>query len=192
MYKVRKRNGKVVAFDIKKIASAMTKAFEAEQVKYNENVIDFLAIKVTADFQDKIKDDIIDIEDVQDSVESVLSKAGYTSVAKAYILYRKLREKQRAIESTLLDYKEVVNSYVNITDWRVKENASVSYSIGGLILNNSGAITANYWLSEVYDKEISDAHRNADIHIHDLSMLTGYCAGWSLKQLLETGIGGFR
>ena len=191
MYKVRKRNGKVVAFDIKKIANVITKAFEAEQVKHDENVIDFLAVKVTADFQDKIKDDIIDIEDIQDSVEAVLSKAGYASVAKAYILYRKLHEKQREIESTLLDYKEVINSYVNVTDWRVKENASVSYSIGGLILNNSGALTANYWLSEVYDKEIGDAHRNADIHIHDLSMLTGYCAGWSLKQLLETGIGGF-
>ena len=191
MYRVRKRDGKIIKFDISKISEAMVKAFEAEKIKYDENVIDFLALKVTSDFQDKIKDNIINVEDIQDSVEEVLAKAGYAAAAKAYILYRKLHEKQRAIESTILDYKEVINSYINVTDWRVKENASVSYSVGGLILNNSGAITANYWLTEVYDKEIADAHRNADLHIHDLSMLTGYCAGWSLKQLIESGISGF-
>jgi len=191
MYKVRNREGKIISFDIKRISDAMIKAFEAEEVKYDDDVVDFLALKVTADFQEKIKDNIIDVEDIQDSVERVLAKAGYAEVAKAYILYRKLHEKQRAMQSTILDYKEVVNSYINVTDWRVKENASITYSIGGLILSNSGAITANYWLSEVYDKEIADAHRNADIHLHDLSMLTGYCAGWSLKQLIEEGIGGF-
>ena len=191
MYKVRKRDGKIIPFEIKRIAEAMSRAFEAEEVKFDENVIDFLALKVTADFQDKIKDNIVSVEDIQDSVERVLSNAGYANVAKAYILYRKLHEKQRALQSTVLDYKDVINSYVNVTDWRVKENASITYSIGGLILSNSGAITANYWLSEVYDKEIADAHRNCDMHIHDLSMLTGYCAGWSLKQLLQEGIGGF-
>ncbi len=190
MYKVRKRDGKVVGFDITRISNAMKKAFEAEGTKYDENVIDFLALKVTSDFESKIEDDIIGVEDIQDSVESVLSKAGYTNVAKAYILYRKIQENQRAIKSTALDYADVVNRYVNVTDWRVKENSTVTYSVGGLILSNSGAITANYWLSEVYDKEISDAHRNGDIHIHDLSMLTGYCAGWSLKQLIEEGLGG--
>lgn len=190
MYKVRKREGKIVAFDIEKIKNAMIKAFEAEDKKYDENVIDFLALKVTSDFEPKIKDNIIDIEDIQDSVEKVLSNAGYTDVAKAYILYRKWREKQRSVKSTILDYKNVVNSYVNVTDWRVKENSTVTYSVGGLILSNSGAITANYWLSEVYDQEIADAHRNCEIHIHDLSMLTGYCAGWSLKQLIQEGLGG--
>ena len=190
MYKVRKRNGKIVPFDIKKIGAAITKAFDAENKSYDENVIDFLSLKVTADFENKVKDDIIDVEDIQDSVETVLSQAGYASVAKAYILYRKLHEKQRAMQSTILDYKDVVNSYINVTDWRVKENSTVTYSVGGLILSNSGAITANYWLSEVYDKEISDAHRNCDIHLHDLSMLTGYCAGWSLKQLIQEGLGG--
>lgn len=190
MYKVRKRDGKIVSFDIKKIGGAITKAFEAEDKNYDENVIDFLSLKVTADFEDKIKDDIIDVEDIQDSVEKVLSQAGYADVAKAYILYRKLHEKQRAMQSTILDYKDVVNSYINVTDWRVKENSTVTYSVGGLILSNSGAITANYWLSEVYDKEIADAHRNCDIHLHDLSMLTGYCAGWSLKQLIQEGLGG--
>ena len=191
MYKVRKRDGKIINFDISKISDAMIKAFEAEVVNYDSNVVDFLALKVTADFQPKINDDIINVEDIQDSVEVVLSKAGYAEVAKAYILYRKLHEKQRMMASAILDCKEVIDSYVNVTDWRVKENASISYSIGGLILNNSGAITANYWLNEVYDKEIADAHRNCDLHIHDLSMLTGYCAGWSLRQLLELGIGGF-
>ena len=111
-------------------------------------------------------------------------------VAKAYILYRKQREKVRNMKSTILDYKEIVNSYVKVEDWRVKENSTVTYSVGGLILSNSGAVTANYWLSEIYDNEIADAHRNADIHIHDLSMLTGYCAGWSLKQLIQEGLGG--
>lgn len=191
MYKVRKRDGKIVSFNIAKITDAMIKAFEAEEVKSDGDVIDFLALKVTAEFQEKIKDNIINVEDIQDSVERVLAKAGYADVAKAYIIYRRLHDQQRSIATTFLNYKDVVNGYVNVTDWRVKENASVSYSIGGLILSNSGAITANYWLSEVYDKEIADAHRGADMHIHDLSMLTGYCAGWSLKQLLELGIGGF-
>ncbi len=190
MYKVRKREGKIVAFDIKKITDAITKAFEAEGKKYDEGVIDFLALKVTADFESKIQDNIINVEDIQDSVESVLIKAGYAEVAKAYILYRRLHDKMRNMKSTVLDYKEVVNSYINVTDWRVKENSTVTYSVGGLILGNSGAITANYWLSEVYDDEIAEAHRKCDLHLHDLSMLTGYCAGWSLKQLIQEGLGG--
>jgi anaerobic ribonucleoside-triphosphate reductase len=190
MYKVRKRDGKVVDFDINKISNAMIKAFDAEGTNYDEGIIDFLALKVTADFVSKVKDNIINVEDIQDSVETVLIKADYADVAKAYILYRKLHEKQRAMESTLLDYKNVVNSYINVTDWRVKENSTVTYSIGGLILSNSGAITANYWLSEVYDEDIANAHRNCDLHLHDLSMLSGYCAGWSLKQLIKEGLGG--
>ncbi|NLA33468.1 MAG: ribonucleoside triphosphate reductase [Tenericutes bacterium] len=190
MYKVRKREGKIVNFDLIKITEAMKKAFEAEKVNYTDEIIDFLALKVTADFEPKVVDNIIKVEDIQDSVEIVLSKAGYIEVAKAYILYRKLHEKMRNMQSTILDYKDVVNSYVNVTDWRVKENSTVTYSVGGLILSNSGAITANYWLSEVYDENIANAHRGADIHIHDLSMLTGYCAGWSLKQLIMEGLGG--
>ena len=190
MYKVRKRDGKIVKFDIEKIKDAITKAFEAEKVNYDESVIDFISLKVTADFAEKVKDNIIDVETIQDSVEKVLSNAGYTEVSKAYILYRKLHEKQREISNTILDYKQVVNSYINVTDWRVKENSTVTYSVGGLILSNSGAITANYWLSEVYDEEIANAHKNCDFHIHDLSMLTGYCAGWSLKQLIQEGLGG--
>ncbi len=190
MYSVLKRNGKVVDFNLDKITQAITLAFDAQQRDYNPNIIDFLALKVTADFEPKIKEHRIAVEDIQDSVENVLVQAGYSDVAKAYILYRRQHEKLRDINTTLLDYKEIVDNYVNVNDWRVKENSTVTYSVGGLILNNSGAITANYWLSEVYDDEISNAHRNADIHIHDLSMLTGYCAGWSLKQLIKEGLGG--
>ena len=190
MYKVVKRDGMITEFDISKISLAITKAFEAQQKQYHSSVIDMLALRVTADFESKIKDDLIQVEDIQDSVESILIQSGYSDVAKAYILYRKQREKIRNMKSTILDYKELVDSYVKATDWRVKENSTVTYSVGGLILNNSGAITANYWLSEIYDEEIANAHRSGDIHLHDLSMLTGYCAGWSLKQLILEGLGG--
>ena len=190
MYQVIKRDGKVVDFNISKISNAIVLAFKACEKQYNQDVIDFLALKVTADFEPKIKDGKIAVEDIQDSVESVLIKAGYDSVAKSYILYRKQREKIRNLNQTAVNYKEVVDNYLQINDWRVKENSTVTYSVGGLILSNSGAITANYWLSEIYDQEIADAHRNCDIHLHDLSMLTGYCAGWSLKQLIKEGLGG--
>ena len=190
MYQVLKRDGKVTDFRLDKISEAIKLAFEAQEKQYHPSIIDFLALKVTADFEPKIKEGLIAVEDIQDSVESTLVQAGYADVAKAYILYRKQREKMRNMTSTILDYKDIVDSYVKNTDWRVKENSTVTYSVGGLILSNSGAITANYWLSEIYDDEIANAHRNADIHIHDLSMLTGYCAGWSLKQLIQEGLGG--
>ena len=190
MYQVMKRDGKLAEFDITKIADAIEKAFEAQNKPYNRSTVDFIALRVTADFEDKIHDGVIDVEAIQDSVEHVLGEAGYADVAKAYILYRKNREKIRNMRSTILDYKEIVDNYVKVTDWRVKENSTVTYSVGGLILSNSGAITANYWLSEIYDEEIAKAHKNADIHLHDLSMLTGYCAGWSLRQLIEEGLGG--
>ncbi|MFQ6861505.1 MAG: ribonucleoside triphosphate reductase [Beduini sp.] len=190
MYKVIKRDGKVANFDLTKISSAIAKAFEALERQYEPSIIELLALRVTADFEPKISDGHVHVEAIQDSVETVLSESGYGDVAKAYILYRKQREKIRNMKATILDYKELVDSYVKSTDWRVKENSTVTYSVGGLILNNSGAITANYWLSEIYDEEIGNAHRNGDIHIHDLSMLTGYCAGWSLRQLISEGLGG--
>lgn len=190
VYRVAKRDGKIANFDLSKIREAIRKAFEAKEKEYNQDIIDLLALKVTADFEPKIKDGKVSVEDIQDSVESILIKAGYADVAKGYILYRKQREKIRNLNSTLLDYKEIVDSYVKVKDWRVKENSTVTYSVGGLILSNSGVITANYWLSEIYDEEIGNAHKNADLHIHDLSMLTGYCAGWSLKQLILEGLGG--
>lgn len=190
MIKVVKRDGEVAEFNLGKISNAISKAFNATQKLYNDDIINLLSLRVTSDFQKKVTDDTISVEDVQDSVEHVLEQTGYTDVAKAYILYRKNREKIRNMKSTILDYKEIVNSYVKEEDWRVKENSTVTYSVGGLILHNSGSITANYWLSEIYDEEVASAHRNADIHIHDLSMLTGYCAGWSLKQLIKEGLGG--
>ena len=190
MFQVEKRDGTIAEFQMKKITDAIGKAFGAKDMQFSDDMLQMLALRVTADFQSKIKDGKISVEAIQDSVENVLIQCGYAEVAKAYILYRKQREKIRNMKSTIVDYKEIVDSYVKVEDWRVKENSTVTYSVGGLILSNSGAITANYWLSEIYDDEIAEAHRNADIHIHDLSMLTGYCAGWSLKQLIKEGLGG--
>lgn len=190
LFQVKKRDGLLMPFDLSKIGNVISKAFDATDIKYNDDILSLLNLRVSSDFQPKIKNDVIDVEDIQDSVEKVLEDAGYHKTAKAYILYRKQREKLRNMKSTIIDYKEIVDSYVKVEDWRVKENSTVTYSVGGLILSNSGAITANYWLSEIYDEEIGNAHRNADIHIHDLSMLTGYCAGWSLKQLIREGLGG--
>ena len=190
MYRVKKRDGKIVRFDIKKISEAMEKAFDSVDRESCDSILDMLALKVCADFEDKIHDGIIEVENIQDSVEKVLSDNGFADVAKSYILYRKERERLRNVKNTVIDYKKVVDNYLKVEDWRVKENSTVTYSIGGLILSEAGSITANYWLSEVYDEEISNAHRQADIHIHDLSMLSGYCAGWSLKQLIEEGLGG--
>ena len=189
MYSVVKRDGQIVDFDVTKISSAITKAFEALHKNYHPSIINMLALQVTADFDPKIKDDRISVESIQDSVEKVLSDSGYADVAKAYILYRKQREQIRNVNSSLLNYKDLVDNYLHVNDWRVKENSTVTYSVGGLILSNSGAITANYWLNEIYDKEVADAHKSAAMHIHDLSMLTGYCAGWSLKQLIQQGLG---
>ncbi|MBR3084072.1 MAG: ribonucleoside triphosphate reductase, partial [Oscillospiraceae bacterium] len=190
MYQVLKRDGAVVEFEIGKISAAITKAFVALQKEFHPSVIDMIALRVTADFESKVKDGLISVEDIQDSAEKVLSEAGYADVSKAYILYRKQREKVRNVNSALLNYQELVDNYLQINDWRVKENSTVTYSVGGLILSNSGAITANYWLSEIYDPEVAEAHRSGAIHLHDLSMLTGYCAGWSLRQLIQEGLGG--
>ena len=190
MLEVIKRDGAIAEFQLERISDVIKRAFDATKMLYNTDIINLLSLRVTSDFQSKIEDGKIHVEDVQDSVEHVLEQAGYTAAAKAFILYRKNREKIRNMKSTILDYKEIVDSYVREEDWRVKENSTVTYSVGGLILHNSGSITANYWLSEIYDAEIANAHRNADIHIHDLSMLTGYCAGWSLKQLIKEGLGG--
>ena len=190
MYQVVKRDGTVVEFSISKISAAITKAFEALNKPYHPSVIELISLHVTADYENKITDGKITVEAIQDSVEKVLSQSGYADVAKAYILYRKQREKVRNINSALVNYKDLVDGYLKVNSWRVKENSTVTYSVGGLILSNSGAITANYWLSEVYDDEVAEAHRKAEIHLHDLSMLTGYCAGWSLKQLIQEGLGG--
>ena len=190
MLSVKKRDGAIQQFDVKKIEAAIEKAFAAEHKFTNPDIIEMLALRVTAEFTKKIKNDVVDIEDIQDAVEVVLIQAGYVDVAKCYILYRQKQTEIRNLKATNIDYKKVIDNYIKVSDWRVKENSTVTYSVGGLILSNSGAVTANYWLSEIYDPEIAEAHRNADIHIHDLSMFTGYCAGWSLKQLIQEGLGG--
>lgn len=190
MLRVKKRNGNIVNFDITKIEDAIEAAFKDVNKEYSKDIIQLLALRVTSNFMSKTKDGIVTVEDIQDSVEVVLIQASYEDVAKQYILYRKQHENIRQAKDTLVNYKDIVDNYLKINDWRVKENSTVTYSVGGLILSNSGAITANYWLSEVYDEEIANAHKNCDMHIHDLSMLTGYCAGWSLKQLLREGLGG--
>ena len=150
MFQVIKRDGEVADFTLTKINDAIVKAFNATNMQYNNDIVDLLALRVTADFQDKVRDNAVHVEDIQDSVEKILEQAGYAEAAKAFILYRKQREKMREMTSTILDYKDVVNSYVKVEDWRVKENSTVTYSVGGLILSNSGAVTANYWLSEIY------------------------------------------
>ena len=190
MIQVRKRDESLQDFSIEKIESVIERAFVAQHKFFNKDILEMLALRVVADFNSKIKDSIIDVEDIQDSVEVTLIQAGYIDVAKSYMEYRKQHANLRNIKSNSINYKNVIDNYLKINDWRVKENSTVTYSVGGLILSNSGAVTANYWLSEIYDQEIADAHRNADIHIHDLSMLTGYCAGWSLKQLIQEGLGG--
>ncbi len=181
---IKKRDGRLQKYDPTKIALAINKAFDG--TKDTESLI--YAVEITQNLSKKF-DKIVEIEAVQDEVERYLMQVDQ-DVAKKYILYRKDRERIRNVKSTVFNYKKTVEDYLNIEDWRVKENSTVNYSLGGLILNNSGAITANYWLSEVYDEEIGNAHRNADIHIHDLSMLSAYCAGWDLEKVIKEGVGG--
>jgi ribonucleoside-triphosphate reductase len=202
---IKKRSGQVESFDSEKIAKAIEKALLAtnelaDKASSQENYSDDMVAKtaniimqlVLIEIEIRLTkgSDFPSVEDVQDIVEEMLMKSGLYKTAKSYIVYRKQREKIRNMNNTLLDYKDTVNSYVNLSDWRVKENSTVTYSVGGLILSNSGAITANYWLSEIYDEEVGAAHKDGTMHIHDLSMLTGYCAGWSLKQLIYEGLGG--
>lgn len=190
MYKVKKRDGKKAEFDIQKITGALRKAFEGSHRQYTDDIIDMLALRVTGDFEPRIMDGCIDVEDIQDSAEKVLSECGYSDVAKAYILYRKQRENIRNIDKSNVDYRHIVDSYLNSVSWRNTSGGTTGYSVGGLILSNSGAVTGNYWLSEIYDSEISEAHRNGDLYIHDLDMLTGHSTGWSLLRLIENGLQG--
>lgn len=191
-YQVQKRDGKNVDFKLEKISRVIKLAFDACNKNYNDSIIDLLTLKVTADFESKIKENLISVEDIQDSVETVLSKAGYEDVAKEYILYRNHHKKIRDIEKTKIDCIDIANQYLDQSDWRVKENSTVNYCVGGLILNQSGAMTSNYWLNEIYDKPIADAHRNCDMHIHDLCMLSPYCCGHDLKQLILEGLSGVK
>lgn len=184
-----KRTGEVVPFDHNKVSAVIKKAFDANQIEVTDDILTVMTFNAIAEAQKVMKTTgkPLHVEMMQDSVEKTLMKYGFTDIAKAYILYRKERAK---IRNTKLDVSKVVEGYVKRDDWRVKENSTVNYSVGGFILSNSGAITANYWLDHYYDEEIADAHRNCDIHIHDLSFLGPYCAGWSLKQLILEGLGG--
>lgn len=183
---VIKRNGDKVDFDLSKISDAISKAFVACNKEVNEDIVNLLALRAVSKLNTNVP---LKVEDIQDAVEESLSESGFHNIAKAYILYRQSHSDNRD-GKTVINYKKVVEGYVDDIDWRVKENSTVSYSLGGLILNSSGAVTANYWLTEVYDKEIAEAHKDGAMHIHDLSMLSGYCAGWSLKQLIKEGIHG--
>lgn len=190
MDRVIKRDGTLVEFNQMKIEDAIKKAFIAQGKPLpGPNVFKRIMLLIIKDIESKEHDDAVHIEDIQDSVEKTLCETGYYEIGKAFWVYRRQHDNLRNLKNASLNYQKVVDDYLKVNDWRVKENATVTYSVGGLILSNSGAITANYWLSEVYDKEIADAHRNCDMHIHDLSMLTGYCAGWSLRQLIEEGLG---
>ena len=188
--KIVKRNGEVVDFDIEKIANAIKQAGEAttpfseeELLRLTNTVAKFLNHKYNGE-------QAVFIEKVQDVIEQALIDSNYYETAKAYIIYREKRAQTRDAEKIKIDVEKSITEYLDQLDWRVNENANQGYSLGGMILNISGKVVANYWLSYIYPKEIGDAHRNGDYHIHDLSMLSGYCAGWSLRALLEEGFNG--
>lgn len=201
---VVKRSGEVKPYDRSKIKNAISKAFAAVQKSKRQSggEIDEVNDKKIEDITSRVEEMIADmmnfrheksipaIEEIQDLVENALIEAKETAVAKAYILYRAKHDAMRDAKKLMLDIDETMDGYLKQSDWRVNENANVNYSLGGLILHNSGSITANYWLKNIYSPEIADAHRNADFHLHDLSMFSGYCAGWSLRQLIKEGLGG--
>ena len=188
--KVIKRDNEIVPFEKMKIVHAIYQAFRATGEE-NERLANDIADRVVARLEARYHGRTIPaVEEIQDVVENALMEEGHHQVAKAYILYREQRTLKRGGSEKTLDVAKVMEEYLGQADWRVKENSSVNYSIGGLILHNSGTITANYWLNNVYPQEVSDAHRNGDVHLHDLSMFSGYCAGWSLRQLLHEGFGG--
>ena len=188
MIEVEKRDGSIVTFDSSKIFSAISKAFDSLGMEKDDAIINLLVLRATADFQSKVKDNRISVEMIQDSVEKTLSESGYYPVAKTYILYRKQRENVRKIQSTASEYIHLVNSYLDNNLPLEDENSLATFSVGGLILSNSGMITSNYWLSEVYDTQITNAHKNGDFYIHNIHMLTGGSAGWSLEQLILKGL----
>ncbi len=189
IFKVQKRTGEIVDFDFNKIKKAVFTAAK-EAGGQDDQLATILTTKVVnqldSDFQDKIPS----VEEIQDIVERILIKEGYATTAKAYILYRDRRSQSRADKNVVVNVENTISEYLNKLDWRVNANSNQGYSLGGMILNTSGKVTANYWLSHIYPTEVGDAHRNGDYHIHDLDMFSGYCAGWSLRALLEEGFNG--
>ena len=191
---VVKRSGEIADYDRSKIETAISKAIEAVEKKKDPDRASALTDKVEEKLRLQLAGarahSIPAIEEIQDIVESVLIEANEVEVAKAYILYRARHEAVRDAKNLMVDINKTMDGYLGQSDWRVNENANVNFSLGGLILHNSGTITANYWLNNIYSKEIAEAHKTAAFHIHDLSMFSGYCAGWSLRQLIAEGLGG--
>ena len=186
---VKKRDGSIVLFNKDKITNAIFRAATAVGGK-DKDMARELADQVDFKVNEKFKEDIPSVEDVQDIIEDVLIDNQHSQTAKAYIRYRQRRKEVRDAKKTILDVDKTMQEYLGRLDWRVNENSNVGFSLGGLILYVSGKITANYWLNNIYPPEVKEAHINGDFHIHDLSMFSGYCAGWSLKQLLMEGFGG--
>jgi ribonucleoside-triphosphate reductase len=188
--KVKKRNGTIVDYDRTKITQAVANAMRASSTPVEEVVLNAIADDVQLALKDGFRDSIPHVEDIQDLVEKTLIRFDYEDTAKCYILYREQRRMVREHQSVTVDVGKTIDEYLQKLDWRVQANSNQGYSLGGLILNSAGKITANYWLSHIYPSAVGDAHRNADIHIHDLDMFSGYCAGWSLRALLEEGFNG--
>ena len=189
VHKIKKRNGTIVDFDISKIEKAVEKAGRASNPKKPLDA-KMIAKDVNKEINKKYKDEIPTVEQVQDTVEECLISNNYPRVAKDYILYRQKRSELRDDQNVMVDVEKTMGEYLDQLDWRVNANSNQGYSLGGMILNTAGKVTANYWLSHIYPKAVGEAHRNADIHIHDLDMFSGYCAGWSLRALLEEGFNG--
>ncbi|MEE1058279.1 MAG: ribonucleoside triphosphate reductase [Treponema sp.] len=191
---VVKRSGEIAPYDRKKIESAIGKAIHAVEKNLDPNraasLTDLVEERLRLQMAGNRAHSIPAIEEIQDIVESVLIENKEVEIAKAYILYRARHEAVRDTKNLMLDINKTMDGYLAQSDWRVNENANVNFSLGGLILHNSGTITANYWLNNIYSKEVADAHKHASFHIHDLSMFSGYCAGWSLRQLIQEGLGG--
>jgi len=191
---VVKRSGEVAPYDRKKIETAIGKAIQAVEKHLDPDrasaLTDLVEERIRLEMAGNRAHSIPAIEEIQDIVESVLIENKEVEVAKAYIIYRARHEAMRDTKNLMLDINRTMDGYLAQSDWRVHENANVNFSLGGLILHNSGTITANYWLNNIYSKEIAEAHKHAAFHIHDLSMFSGYCAGWSLRQLIQEGLGG--
>lgn len=188
---ITKRDGTLAPFDENKIYNAILKAGTSTG-EFDESDAWLLTAQVMKVINHKFTESLPSIEQIQDIVEQVLISANYFATAKAYILYRDKRNRMRSDHKVMVDVESSINEYLEKLDWRVNANANQGYSNGGLILNVSGKVTANYWLSHVYPAEVGEAHRNGDIHIHDLDMLAAYCAGWSLKNLLKEGFNGVK
>lgn len=189
IYKIQKRSGAIVDFDLGKIEDAILKAMIVTET--TDKIAAFtVAREVYLKLEQTFGDSIPTVEKIQDMVEEVLIEYGYAKVAKAYILYRAKREEAREEKNVVVEVEKTIGEYLDKLDWRVNANANQGYSLGGMILNTAGKVVANYWLSHIYPREIGDVHRNADVHIHDLDMFSGYCAGWSLRALLEEGFNG--